>query len=92
MITLIQFVLQFFLCGAIMIMWQPAITAAGYDNSLYDNATLQEIAIRDAFWYFGLILGVIGAFGYVLLALIAIPAAIEWLIDKDKAQKSWRWG
>ena len=37
-------------------------------------------------------LGVIGAFGYVLLALIAIPAAIEWLIDRDKAQKSWRWG
>ena len=45
-----------------------------------------ELAMRQYF------LGIIGAFGYVLLALIAIPAAIEWLIDRDKAQKSWRWG
>ena len=45
-----------------------------------------ELAMRQYF------LGVIGAFGYVLLALIAIPAAIEWLIDRDRAQKSWRWG
>jgi len=45
-----------------------------------------ELAVRQYF------LGVIGAFGYVLLALIAIPAAIEWLIDRDRAQKSWRWG
>ena len=45
-----------------------------------------ELAMRQYF------LGVIGAFGYALLALIAIPAAIEWLINRDKAQKSWRWG
>ena len=45
-----------------------------------------KLAVRQYF------LGVIGAFGYVLLALIAIPAAIEWLINRDKAQKSWRWG
>lgn len=66
MITLIQFAIHFFLCGALMIMWQPIITAAGYDNALYNDATLQEIAIRDAFWYFGLILGVIGMFGNIL--------------------------
>jgi len=47
-------------------MWQPIITSAGYENTLYDNAGLQEIAIRDAFWYFGIILGVIGMFGNIL--------------------------
>lgn len=49
-----------------MIMWQPVLTAVGYDNSMYDDATLQELAIRDAFWYFGLIIGVIGMFGNIL--------------------------
>ena len=49
-----------------MIMWQPIITSAGYENTLYENATLQEMAIRDAFWYFGIILGVIGMFGNIL--------------------------
>lgn len=49
-----------------MVMWQPIITAAGYDNAAYDTATLQEIAVRDAFWYFGVIIGVIGMFGNIL--------------------------
>ena len=66
MITLIQFAIHFFLCGALMVMWQPIITAAGYDNAAYASATLQEIAVRDAFWYFGVIIGVIGMFGNIL--------------------------
>lgn len=66
MITLIQFVIHFFICGAIMIMWQPILTVAGYENPMYVGATIQEIALRDAFWYFGLILGVIGMFGNIL--------------------------
>ena len=66
MITLIQFVIHFFLCAAIMMMWQPIITTAGYENTMYDDASLQEIALRDAFWYFGIILGVIGMFGNIL--------------------------
>ena len=66
MITLIQFAIHFFLCGALMVMWQPIITAAGYDNAAYAAATLQEIAVRDAFWYFGVIIGVIGMFGNIL--------------------------
>lgn len=66
MITLIQFVIHFFLCAAIMMMWQPILTMAGYENTMYDDASLQEIALRDSFWYFGLILGVIGMFGNIL--------------------------
>ena len=66
MITLIQFIIHFFVIGALMIMWQPIITAAGYDNMLYDNASLQEIAIRDALWYFGIIIGVIAMFANIL--------------------------
>ena len=66
MITLVQFVIHFFLIGALMIMWQPLITAAGYDNALYDTASLQEIAIRDALWYFGLIMGVVAMFANIL--------------------------
>lgn len=66
MITLIQFVIHFFLIGVLMIMWQPIMTAAGYDNQLYDNASLQEVAIRDALWYFGIIMGVVGMFGNII--------------------------
>lgn len=66
MIILIQFVIHFFLCGALMIMWQPILAVAGYDNTMYNDATLQELALRDAFWYFGIILGVIGMVGNIL--------------------------
>jgi len=66
MITLIQFAIHFFLIGALMIMWQPMLTVAGYENPMYDDATIQEIALRDAFWYFGIILGVISMFGNIL--------------------------
>lgn len=66
MITLLQFMIHFFICGAIMIMWQPVLTVAGYENPLYDGADIQVIAVRDAFWYFGIIIGVIGVFGNIL--------------------------
>lgn len=49
-----------------MIMWQPILTVAGYENPMYDTATIQVIALRDAFWYFGIILGVIAMFGNIL--------------------------
>lgn len=42
------------------------MTSAGYDNAAYDGATLQEIAIRDALWYFGIIMGVIGMFANII--------------------------
>ena len=66
MILLLQFIIHFFICAAIGMMWQPILTSAGYDNSLYDNASLQEIAVRDAFWYFGVIISVVGAFANII--------------------------
>ncbi len=55
-----QFVVQTALLVLMGIMWQPILTMAGYDSPLYDDASIQELAIRDALWQFGIIMAVIG--------------------------------
>ena len=65
-IVIVQFALQTALIAAIAIMWQPILVAVGYDTPLYDDATIQELAIRDALWYFGIIIPVIAQAGNIL--------------------------
>ena len=65
-VVIMQFVLQTAMIVMIGIMWQPVLTAAGYDTELYTGASLQEIAIRDALWYFGIIIPIIAQVGNIL--------------------------
>lgn len=65
-IIIMRFGIQTALIAAIGIMWTPIFAAVGYDTNLYDGATIQELALRDAFYYFGMILIIIGQTGNIL--------------------------
>lgn len=76
-IIVVQFALQTALIAAIGIMMMPILAAVGYDSSLYDdNPTLQELAIRDAFYYFG-----------VTIVIIAQAGNIIWLFVELRKEK-----
>jgi hypothetical protein len=61
-----RFAVQTALIAALGIMWTPIFAAVAYDTTLYDTATIQELALRDAFWYFGMIMVVIAQTGNII--------------------------
>ena len=65
-ITHLQFIAQTVLIALLAIMWQPIMTTAGYDHALYDGASIQELAIRDALWQFGIIISAIAMVGNII--------------------------
>lgn len=65
-IIVAQFAAQTALIAAIGIMLTPILAAVGYDTTLYDDATIQELALRDAFYYFGMILIIIAQSGNII--------------------------
>jgi hypothetical protein len=77
MITILQFVGQTVLIALLAIMWQPILVVAGYDSALYDNASVQELAIRDALWQFG-----------IIISVIAMTANIFWFYNELRKQSA----
>lgn len=65
-IVIIQFILQTAMIALIAMMWQPILGAVGYGTAMYDSASIQELAIRDALWYFGIIIPVVAQVGNIL--------------------------
>lgn len=65
-ITVAQFAAQTALIAALGIMWTPILAAVGYDTTLYDGASTQELALRDALYYFGMIIVVIAQTGNII--------------------------
>ena len=47
-------------------MWTPIISAIAYHNSIYDNASAQVQAIRDALWSFGIIISAVAMAGNII--------------------------
>jgi len=58
--------MQTCLIAGLFIMWTPITSSIAYHNSIYDNASAQVQAIRDALWSFGIIIFVIGMSGNVI--------------------------
>lgn len=71
-IIVAQFAVQTALIAAIGIMLTPILAAVGYDTTLYDDGTIQELAIRDAFYYFGMILVVVAQSGNIIWLFVEL--------------------
>jgi hypothetical protein len=71
-IIVVQFAIQTALIAAIGIMMTPILASVGYETTLYDDATVQELAIRDAFYYFGMILIIIAQAGNIIWLFVEL--------------------
>ncbi len=71
-IIVAQFAAQTALIAAIGIMLTPVLAAVGYDTTLYDDASIQELALRDGFYYFGMIIVVIAMSGNILWLFVEL--------------------
>ncbi len=76
-VIITQFLLQTALIVGLAIMWQPIISGVAFETTLYDEATLEELAFRDALFQFGMIIGA-----------IAMAFNIVWLYNRIKIENA----